>query len=158
MASSPTERELLNTGSLADFSILDTDAEVSPDGENIALRAKLEFVPIDEDGDASEIAEWAAFGFIFVLAVLSFSDARPRGFSGTDYSSSDQFSAHDLLECLSYRNGALCFHADYVRGRSMKTDITVHHNGTVSLSTWGRGKAALRWLDLLQGKKHLQAV
>jgi hypothetical protein len=48
--------------------------------------------------------------------------------------------------------------ADYIRGRRIKTSIAVRANGTVKLETIGRGKAVLRWLDRLQGKKLLQSV
>ena len=41
--------------------------------------------PGDDDGedevDGEGEAEWAAFGFMYVLALLSFHDARPRGYS-----------------------------------------------------------------------------
>jgi hypothetical protein len=40
----------------------------------------------------------------------------------------------------------------------MKTDINVRSDGTVTLSTWGRGEAALRWLDRLKGKKLMELV
>ena len=40
----------------------------------------------------------------------------------------------------------------------MKTDVTIRADGTVTLTTWGRGKAALRWLDRLKGKKLMEAV
>ncbi|MCG6861742.1 MAG: hypothetical protein LJE70_10760 [Chromatiaceae bacterium] len=40
----------------------------------------------------------------------------------------------------------------------MKTEVTVRPDGTVTLTTWGRGKSALHWLDRLQGKKRVQAV
>jgi len=44
------------------------------------VRAELIFED-DEDTDPEEIVEWAAFSFLFTLAVLSFHDARPRGIS-----------------------------------------------------------------------------
>jgi len=40
----------------------------------------------------------------------------------------------------------------------MKTDIAVRKDGQLTLSTWNRGQAALRWLDRLQGKKMLTLV
>ena len=104
------------------------------------------------------MVEWAAFGFIFVLAVLSFADARPRGISEVDYSAKDDLTVADFLEGLSFGTRGLHFRADYIRGRSMKTDITVRSDGTVTLTTWGRGEAALRWLDRLKGKKLMELV
>ncbi len=50
------------------------------------------------------------------------------------------------------------FDADYIRGRRIKTHVAVRANGYVTLETIGRGKAALRWLDRVQGKKLLQQV
>ena len=40
----------------------------------------------------------------------------------------------------------------------MKTEVTIRPDGTVRLTTWGRGKSALHWLDRLQGKKRIQVV
>jgi hypothetical protein len=40
----------------------------------------------------------------------------------------------------------------------MKTCATIRPAGTVTLTTWGRGESALRWLDQLQGKKRLAPV
>jgi hypothetical protein len=54
--------------------------------------------------------------------------------------------------------GDLRFDADYIRGRRVKTRIVVRSNGIVTLETIGRGKAALRWLEQLRGKKLMQLV
>ncbi len=86
-------------------------------------------------------------GFIFALAVLSFADARPRGVSGIDYQEQDEFNVADLIEHLRYERGELRFSADYVRGRCMKTDITVRPDGTARLQTRARGETPLRWLS-----------
>jgi predicted methyltransferase MtxX (methanogen marker protein 4) len=48
--------------------------------------------------------------------------------------------------------------SDYIRGRRIKTRIAVRANGTVRLETVGRGKAVLRWLERMQGKKLLKLV
>ena len=53
------------------------------DGENIFLQIDLMLGVADEE-ESAEIAEWASFGLIFALAVLSFADARPRGLSDQD--------------------------------------------------------------------------
>ena len=95
---------------------------------------------------------------IFALAVLSFADARPRGSSDIDFVENDEFTVCDLFEYLRFVNGELRFYADYVRGRCLKTDITVRKDGRIILSTRNRGKSALRWLDQLQGKKRLTLV
>jgi hypothetical protein len=70
----------------------------------------------------------------------------------------DEFGVTDLFDGLRYVQGELHFSADYLRGRSMKTDIVVRPNGTATLTTQGRGKTTWRWLDRLKGKKHLEPV
>jgi len=70
----------------------------------------------------------------------------------------DEFNLADLFECLRFINGELQFSSDYLRGRCMKTDITVRKNGHLTLNTRNRGKTALRWLDRLQGKKMLKLI
>ena len=120
--------------------------------------ADLIFIGDDEDTEPSESGEWGAFGFLYTLASLSFDDARPRGYSGEDFHSEDSFTVSDFFEGLSYKNGELHLSVDYVRGRCMKTDITVRPDGTATLQTWGRGQTALRWLDKLQGKKMMGLV
>ena len=89
---------------------------------------------------------------------LRFDDARPRGYSENGFLPKDEFTVSDFLECLSYNSGELHLGVEYVRGRCMKTDITVRPDGTATLQTWGRGQTALRWLDKLQGKKKLALV
>jgi len=39
---------------------------------------------------------------------------------------------------------------DYVRGRMMKTDVTVFPDGRFTLTTTNRGEAASRWVALLR--------
>ena len=154
----PAAQSLLETGVLVLFRVVETHTELSPDKENVFVRADLVFEGDDEDTDPSEIVEWAAFGFLFTLVALSFHDARPRGISELEFQPSDEFTIVDFLECLTFANSGLCLHTDYVRGRSMKTDVTIRPDGTVTLTTWGRGQSALRWLDQLQGKKRIAAV
>ena len=67
------------------FRVIDSHTELSPDKENVFVRAELVFEDDDEDTDPEEIVEWAAFGFLFTLAALSFHDARPRGISELDF-------------------------------------------------------------------------
>jgi hypothetical protein len=154
----PAWQQLMKTGALVEFRILDTSTELSPDKENIAVRADLVFTGDDEDMDPADVVEWGAFGFLFVLASLSFIDARPRGYSEADFVPKDEFTVNDFFECLTYRQDGLHLRADYIHGRSVKTDITVRPDGTVTLETWGRGQTALRWLDRLQGKKIIGLV
>ena len=119
------------------FRVLDTHTGLSPDKENVFVRADLVFEVDDEDTDPSEIAEWAAFGFLFTLAALSFHDARPRGISERYFQSRDGFTVADFFECLTFGKRGLHLHVDYVRGRSMKTVVTIRPDGSVTLTTWG---------------------
>jgi hypothetical protein len=149
--------QLLETASLVDFKRGEPLIQTCTDGENLFLQVDLVF-GVDDEDEPEDIAEWASFGLIFTLAVLSFADARPRGHSDIDFVDDDEFTVADLFECLRFANGELRFSADYLRGRCMKTDITVRRDGRVILSTRNRGQAALRWLDRLQGKKTLKLV
>ena len=152
-----TGYQLLETASLVDFRIGEPIIQTCTDGENIFLQVDL-MLGKDDDEEPADIAEWACFGLIFALAVFSFADARPRGLSDRDFVDDDEFTVNDLFECLRFVSGELRFSSDYLRGRYMKTDISVRKNGQLTLSTRNRGQAALRWLDRLQGKKMLTLV
>lgn len=149
---------LIEAGALVEFRILDTRTSLGLDNETIEVGVDLIMTPDDEDVDPDDVAEWGAFGFLFVIATLSFHDARPRGYSEKDFLPDDEFTVTDFFEGLSYRQDGLHLRLDYVRGRSVKTDITVRSDGTAVLTTWGRGQSALRWLDTLQGKKMMGLV
>ena len=134
------------------------------DEAEFGMRLLLKFVPEegedghDEDDVAGDTAEWGAFGFMFVLGVLSFDEAKPRNLFSADYHEKDEFNVADFIERLRFVRGELHFDADYIRGRRIKTRIAVRANGTVRLETIGRGKAVLRWLERMQGKRLLQLV
>jgi hypothetical protein len=159
--------ELLRTGTLVSFRIITEEILNAPGDEaEFGLRLQLKFASHeddeDEDEDEDEVAEnaaeWGAFGFMFVLGVLSFAGAKPGNMSELEYEEKDEFKLADFIERLRFFRGALCFDADYIRGRRVKTRIVVRSNGTVTLETTGRGKAALRWLEQLKGKKLMQLV
>jgi hypothetical protein len=158
MIDTSSEQRLFETGTAINFKRLEPEIAASPDGEFIGLRVELVFEPDDPDGDPAEIVEWGGVAFLFVLASLSFHDARPRGFSEQEYVEQDWLTAGDFLDELTFGHRGLSVSFDYLRGRCLKTDITVRLDGSVQLETRGRGKRALRWLDLLQGKKALQLV
>lgn len=156
--------ELVRTATLVSFRILDEEVEPGLDEGEFSLRVQVQFTA-DEDEDepdegyaAESTAEWGALAFMFVLAMLSFADARPRNASVADYREKDRFTVADFLERFRFRRGALHFEGDYIRGRRIKTYIAAHANGVVRIDTVGRGKAALRWLNRLQGKKFMQVV
>ena len=152
------EQRLLETGTLVRFRMLDTHTEVAPDGENLFVRVDLVLEDDEHDVEPEEIVEWGAFGFLFALAALSFHDARPRGMSELDFEAEDVLTVADFMDALSFSHNGLSVQTDYVRGRSMKTEVTIRPEGTVRLTTWGRGKSALHWLNRLQGKKRVQVV
>jgi hypothetical protein len=62
------------------------------------------------------------------------------------------------MERLRFVRGELHFDADYIRGRRIKTSVAVRANGTVRLEAIARGKAALRWLEQMEGKQFLRVV
>jgi hypothetical protein len=148
---------LLMTGTLVPFRVTDTHIELAPDRENIFVRVEIA-IARDDDNEPEDIVEWGAFGFLFTIAALSFADARPRGVSQADFRAKDEFGVDDFLHCLTFGRDGLRFHADYIRGRCLKTEISLRAEGTVTLTTWGRGRSALRWLDALQGKKRMTVV
>ncbi len=148
--------KLIATGTLVEFQIVKTNVQPSLDGESLCVQAEL---LLGADDDAAETtAEWGSMGFIFTLAVLSFAEATPRGHSDIDFIEADEFKVADFFDCIHFVRGELHFTADYIRGRCLKTDITIRSNGTVTLTTRGRGENALRWLDRLQGKMLLRLV
>ena len=149
---------LLKTGALVTFEVVDTRIETSPGGDMVFVRIDLRLGEEGEDGERSEDHEWGAFGFIFCLAMLSFHDARPRGVSGVDFVERDEFTVADLVEHLRYERSELRFSADYLRGRCVKTDITVRGDGTSTIETRNRGEAAIRWVRRLQGKTLMEVV
>jgi len=155
---------LLNTGTLVSFRIVEEEVLPAHDEAEFGMRLLLKFVPEegeddqDQDEVAEDTAEWGAFGFMFALGVLSFAEAKPRNLSTADYHEKDQFNVADFIEGLRFVRGELRFDVDYIRGRRIKTRIAVRANGTVRLETVGRGKAVLRWLERMRGKKLLQLV
>ena len=95
---------------------------------------------------------------LFVLAVLSFADARPRGVSGEWYEDEDQFTAADVIRHLRFERGKLHLYVDYLRGRCVKTTVELSSDGSVRLETANRGQAATRWVDRIKGKSFLKPV
>lgn len=108
--------------------------------------------------DDPEILATCAFALIYGIGVLSFADARPRGVSEVHFQDDDQWYVAHMLRDLKYERGQIEFHADYVRGRMMKTTVNVWQDGTIELETINRGESAARWVATLQGKKRLSIV
>lgn len=155
----PEAFRLLETGVAVPFRVVKEEVLPSADASEFGMRVTLQLEdPEDPEEDAQDLVEWGAFAFLFVLALLSVADARPRGFSENEYSETDELRLADFLDGLTFRRGTLHFHADYVRGRCVKTGITVTAEGSVTIETVGRGKAPLRWLDRLKGERGLRVV
>ncbi len=64
----------------------------------------------------------------------------------------------DLCRHLHFEGGALHLETDYVRGRMMKTSVTVWPSGIVEIQTINRHQMASRWISTLRGEKHLRLV
>ena len=152
-----TAIELLKTGSVIDFKITKSDVMACTDNQEAHSVATLMMLDDDEE-EGYQSVEWGAFGFIYCLATLSFSDAKPRNSSELDYDSDDEFTVGDMVSCLSFENGKLRFYGDYLKGRLVKTRITIEPNGKVEVETVCRGNALSIWLQKLQGKKTLQSI
>ena len=144
------EHELIRTGTLVDFEIVDANIEPTAAGDDSLVRLTLQ-MPEDD-------VECFAFALVYVLGLLSFHDGRPRGHSGKFFDDDDEWRADDMLRHLEFRGGRLYFDADYVRGRGLKTTVEVTSDCVVTVETVNRGEATVRWVDKLKGKKYLQAV
>ena len=155
------EYELIRDATLADIVVLSTQVTPTPADEKhvrIEGRLGLEHDDDDEDSEPSSDVEHYAFAFLFTIGGLSFEDARPRGSSSIDYAEKDNWTAGDMLRHLRFERGELCFYADYVRGRCMKTKLIIRADGAFLLETVNRGEAATRWIAKLQGQRTLSAV
>lgn len=141
--------ELLASTVGLEVEVLGTTTRPTTD-DDLAVEIELR---IDEDD-----VEPFAIGILFVLGVLSFSEARPAGVSEIDFHEKDDFSVADLVRCLSFRRGELRFDADYLRGRRMKTEVVVRGDGRITVRTRGRDPSAQRWLLKLQAKRPLSLV
>jgi hypothetical protein len=151
--------ELLRTAAAVPFTVITHEVIPGIDEGEFALRLELSFA--DEESpeeDRADVVEWGALGFMFAVGVLSFTDARPRGFSDAEFNSNDEFRLADFVAALQFRNGELHLDTDYVRGRRMKTRVIVRAQGTATVETRGRGKAALNWMSRLKGDKPVRAV
>jgi len=154
----PIEYELIRDAALANVVVLDTQiAPTTGDDKHVRIEGRLGLAE-DEDGEPESDVEHFAFPFIYVIGVLSFTDARPRGVSDMHFEEKDDWMVGDMLRRLRFENGALHFYADYVRGRCVKTTLILRADGMFVLETVNRGEAATRWIAKLQGKKILSAV
>jgi hypothetical protein len=147
----PIEHEWIRDGLLFDeMEVIETKITPTVNDEDLHVEITLQ---ADE-----ELVRTTAFALVYVLALLSFADARPRGISGQWYDDEDQFTATDLLRHLNFQTGRLHMYVDYLRGRCVKTTVEVSSDGRIRLDTVNRGQAATRWVDRLKGKSFLKPV
>ena len=99
-----------------------------------------------------------AIGVLFTLSLMSFTFSAPRGLSEIDFVPDEEWNLEHFVQGLEFKLGNICFAADYVSGRLMKTDITFEPEGKVTLETRNRSKGAERWLTHLQGKRHIERI
>lgn len=105
-----------------------------------------------------EDVSWAAVPLIYTIAALSFADARPRALSEADYQESDEWLIADTLGRIQLQRGMLVFDSDYIRGRMMKTRLTIESDGKLVIETRNRQEMSRRWLDILRGKRQIRLV
>ncbi len=92
--------------------------------------------------DDPDVLESCAWGLIYAIGVLPFADVRPRGSSEIDFQDKDEWTVADMLRHLTFVRGRLHFHADYVRGRMLKTTVEIDKDGKILLETINRGETA----------------
>jgi len=147
----PIEYKLVKDGTLFEkLDVIDTKIVPTVGDEDWAVTIEL---CVEQ-----ALVESCAFGLLYVLGLLSFHDGRPRGVSGKWFEDDDQFTAADMLRHLRFERGALVMYVDYLRGRCIKTEVSVSSDGRVVLKTVNRGQSATRWVARLKGKKFLSAV
>lgn len=148
----PIEHELIRSVACVDITVSKTEKKPTTDDDwHLCIEGRF-------GEEADDDVEFAGMGFIYAIGLLSFADARPRGYSETEFVSTDEWSAADMLRHFRFERGELHFYADYLRGRCIKTSIDVRRDGTFRLETTNRGEAATRWIARLQGKKILAPV
>lgn len=140
--------ELLKSAALARFRVLRVEGEEDPDRSWQRITCHVH----------REDVSWGTLPLIYTLGALSFGDARPRGSSEIDYDEKDEWRIADMVQRLRFDQGSLVLETDYVRGRMMKTTVTVAPHGKLVLATRNRHEMATRWLDALKGKKHIRLV
>jgi hypothetical protein len=145
----PIEHELLRQA-VCVLELCGLETETEHFMENTQVRVTMQAEP--------DLLESCALGVVYVLGVLSFHQARPRGSSGIAFAARDDWTVADMLRRLTFPGGRVYFYADYVRGRMMKTAVEIFPDCRIVLETQNRGEAATRWVEKLQGKKMLALV
>ena len=113
---------------------------------------KLIFKVDEEEPDKATI------GILFTLSLMSFTFAAPQGYSYNEFIPDEEWNIGYFVEGLRYEYNNICFEADNISDRCVKTYISYESGGAFTLTTINRGKEAERWLTYLQGKNNIQAV
>lgn len=150
----PIELDLLRSGTCVDLHTQEPSVNPVPHADDVWIGDRVHVrvegrIGTEEDDDV----EFAALGLIYTFGALSFADATPRGNSKFEYRMQDQWTAADMLRHVHFVRGELHFYADYVRGRMMKTTVTIRKDGTFVLETVNRGEVVLAWLAKLKGEQ-----
>ncbi len=143
-----TLSELIRSAAAALFRICHVEGEEYPDRSWQRVTCHVH----------REDVSWSAIPLIYVIGALSFVDARPCGVSDIDYFEKDEWYLADMIPRLRVERGGIVFDSDYVRGRMMKTSVTIGPDGKMVVETRNRHEMAVRWLRTIKGKKHLQLV
>jgi len=141
------------TVGIFNMTIVSNDFDETPGYEDSVNTHQEIVFTVDEDEP-----EIYAVGILFCLAMMSFADAAPRGYSENYFVPDEDWNLGYFIDGLKYRYGSIRFSSDYVSGRMMKTCVTFDKTGKVTIETTNRGKSAEKWITMLQGKKHLQKV
>ncbi len=140
--------ELLQGAATARLRVLRIEGQESPDASWQRVTCHVH----------RDDVSWAAVPLIYTIAALSFADARPRGLSEPDYQEGDEWLIADTLRRIQLQQGRLVFDSDYIRGRMMKTRLTVGTDGSLVIETRNRYQMTRRWLDILKGKRQIRLV
>jgi hypothetical protein len=139
----PLEFELLKSAAALELEV--TDVKSSEEGDYAWMRVAGRITEGDVD--------WGALPLMFTLGAMSFDEAEPQGSSEIDYREEDQWSVEDLVRYLRYERGSLELDTDYVKGRMMKTRVTVGPDGSFAIEARGRGDGPQRWIGRLRGER-----
>lgn len=146
--------DLIRTALLVPLAVCEEVVVPGPDEGEFGLRLEIAFRDDNSsDMEPEDIVEWGAVPFAYLVSALSFADARTRGNSEREFVERDTFGLADFIAALRFRAGALSVDLDYLRGRRVKTHVVVRANGTGTIETVGRGKAAARWLARITGER-----
>ncbi|MEO8034873.1 MAG: hypothetical protein ABI837_10625 [Acidobacteriota bacterium] len=140
--------ELARAAASARLRILGIEGHEGPDGSWQRMTCHVH----------REDVSWAAVPLIYTIAALSFADARPRALSEADYQESDEWLIADTLGRIQLQRGRLVFDSDYIRGRMMKTRLTIDSDGRLVIEPRNRYEMSRRWLDILRGKRQIRLI